>query len=122
MNQLAPDNYEDLYSKLRGHIFNDCLCPDEEGYSEEKKLAKNLEEDKNTNAFVNNIFRKAEIEKSYCGVYGNLVESIIKLELKLKGIDVVKRNYKESKIRTLLLTQCKQRFEQFFNEEENKKA
>lgn len=55
-------------------------------------------------------------------MYGNLVETIIKLELKLKGIDVVKRNYKESKIRTLLLTQCKQRFEQFFNEEENKKA
>jgi len=70
---------------------------------------------------VQNIFRKAQVEKEYCIFYGDLCEKLIKLELGLRDLKVNILNMKKSSFRLSLFDVCKQCFEKFFKEEEIKK-
>jgi hypothetical protein len=64
---------------------------------------------------VHTIFRKAQVEHSYVGFYGQLCSKIIKLELNAKGIKATPSQGKNSSFRNLLLEYCKQSFESFFD-------
>lgn len=66
---------------------------------------------------VETIFRKAQNEREYCLFYGDLCEKIIRLELNLRGLQARIKTIKESNFRKALLNNCKNSFNQFFNEE-----
>jgi hypothetical protein len=70
---------------------------------------------------VQNIFRKAQLEKEYCIFYGQLCENIIKLETQLKGLEIKMKNTSKSVFRMKLLEVCKLCFEKFFDGDEKKK-
>lgn len=74
------------------------------------------------NTIVQNIFRKAQVEKEYTIFYGDICEKFIKLELTLKGMQQTITGMKKSDFRKTLFEVCKDCFEKFFKEEEKQKA
>ena len=73
--------------------------------------------EENMRVVVETIFRKAQNEKEYCLFYGELCERIIRLELSLRGLQAKIKTIKESNFRKALLNNCKNSFNQFFNED-----
>ena len=71
---------------------------------------------------VQNIFRKAQLEKEYTIFYGDLCERMIKLELSLRGEKQSMSTMKNSVFRKTLFEVCKQCFEKFFDADEKKKC
>lgn len=71
---------------------------------------------------VQNIFRKAQVEKEYCIFYGELCEKMIKLELSLRQQDLKISFMKNSAFRKMLFEVCKSCFDKFFDTEEKKKS
>jgi len=70
---------------------------------------------------VQNIFRKAQDEKQFIIVYGELCEKLIKLELDLKGEKKSKSNMSKSVFRKNLIEACQSCFMKFFEPEERQK-
>ena len=85
VNQIAPDNFEKKFEQLREAMFGDLKHKGEKGYDEEIHSQFEVQTD-SMGLVVETIFKKAQNEKEYCVLYGDLVEKIITLELKLKGI------------------------------------
>lgn len=64
---------------------------------------------------VDTIFRKAQNEKEYIILYGDLCERLTRFELCFKGNKKMTRNaLKESNFRTALLSSCQTSFSKFF--------
>ena len=129
MNVIAPDNYNKKFAELREYLFGDKKTENEvflsntgETYNPDVHALKG-EDIKNEllETIVQNIFRKAQLEKEYCIFYGQLCENIIKLETSLRGLEVKIRNTSKSMFRGKLLEVCKQCFEKFFDAEEKTK-
>ena len=57
---------------------------------------------------VENILRKASIEKDYVIFYGELCEKLIKLELNLRGQTFKKTDLKKSIFRKTMILVCKE--------------
>lgn len=74
------------------------------------------------NSVVENIFRKAQLEKEYCVFYGKICEQMIKLELALCDKKHLSSTIKTSEFRKKIFTVCKSSFEKFFDEEEKQKS
>lgn len=70
---------------------------------------------------MQNIFRKAQDEKQFIIVYGELCEKLIKLELDLKGEKKSKSNMNKSVFRIKLIEACQSCFMKFFQPEERQK-
>lgn len=120
VNVITPDTFEKKFEELRGYIFGNIKCPNEEGYNPEvDKL--NIEDcTQNLEIVVERIFKKAQNEKEYCVFYGELCEKIIKLELNLKGEKATVKNSRKSEFRQQLLKHCRSSFDQFFTDEVKK--
>ena len=71
---------------------------------------------------VENIFRKAQLEKEYTIFYGELCEEMITLELRLRNEAAKISNMRNSQFRKILFNVCKSCFEKFFDAEEKKKS
>jgi hypothetical protein len=71
---------------------------------------------------VQNIFRKAQLEKEDIIFYGELCEKMIKLELQLRNEKQSMSTMKNSVFRKTLFEVCKQCFEKFFDADEKKKG
>lgn len=87
LNLLSPDNFEKKLGELREYMFpnlrtkTDCFNEDIEYNAEEHKLTeKNLDEEI-LQFVVSNIFKKAQDEKLFCILNGQLCERLIDLEL-----------------------------------------
>jgi len=112
LNVITPDNFEKKFKELRQHLFPDLKSKDEadlegEDWDETKKLT-----DENINIdiltlIVENIFRKAQLEKEYTIFYGQLCEEMISLELKLRNEAAKIANMKNSQFRKTLFNVCK---------------
>jgi len=102
LNVITPDNFDKKFGELRTYLFADLMSREE---TDEKDM-EYLEEthklkdgDTNTeilNVIVENIFRKAQLEKEYCIFYGELCEKMIKLELSLRDEEIQIKNMKNS--------------------------
>lgn len=130
LNIITPDNYDRKLAELRGFLFGDlkteeeCLeAGDADAWANQEKLSQdNIREDILL-TIVQNIFRKAQVEKEYCIFYGDLCEKLIKLELQLRGLEHTKMiNQKQSAFRNGLFNVCKDCFDKFFSEAEIEKA
>ncbi len=129
MNVIAPDNYTKKFTELREYLFGDKKTQTEifeEGTEESYNPDVHALKDEDINSdlletIVQNIFRKAQLEKEYCIFYGQLCENIIKLETGLRGLEIKIRNTSKSLFRAKLLEVCKQCFEKFFDGEEKAK-
>jgi len=129
MNIIAPDNFEKKFGELRGFLFRGLKTEEEcdnEGieYNEdEHKLKDGVDQIDETvlDVIVQNIFRKAQLEKEYTIFYGELCERKIKLELALRGDSAKLSNMKNSLFRKTLFNVCKTCFEKFFDHEERTK-
>ena len=89
LNVITPENFEKKFRELRQFQFDGLKtreeCQDEGiDYSEEFKLTAEKVRQDILETIVNNIFRKAQVEKEYCIFYGELCEKMIKLELSLR--------------------------------------
>ena len=83
VNQIAPDVYDKKFFQLREAIFGNYKFEGEKGYKKDQGELQINEQ--NLKDVVEVIFKKAQNEKDYCSFYGQLVEDLIKLELRLKG-------------------------------------
>jgi len=107
LNVIAPDNYNKKFAELREYLFGDKKTEDEvfsanteETYNPDVHALK--EENINNElleTIVQNIFRKAQLEKEYCIFYGQLCENIIKLETSLRGLELKIKNTSKSVFR-----------------------
>ena len=129
LNVIAPDNFTKKFGELRGFLFRGLKTQEE---CEEEGIDYNEDEHKLTeggdqidevilDTIVQNIFRKAQLEKEYTIFYGMICEDTIKLELQLRGQSAAKANMKNSMFRKSLFEVCKQCFEKFFDSEERNK-
>lgn len=115
LNVIAPDNYTKKFTELREYLFGDKKTENEvfatntgETYNPDVHALK--DEDINNDlleTIVQNIFRKAQLEKEYCIFYGQLCENIIKLETSLRGLEIKIKNTSKSVFRGKLLEVCK---------------
>jgi len=128
LNIITPDNFIKKFGELRGFLFPNLKtrseCKEEEiEYSEEEhKLVDEIVRTDILNTIVENIFRKAQLEKEYTIFYGSLCEQMITLELSLRDEAVKIGNMKNSMFRKTLFSICKDCFEKFFDAEEKKKS
>jgi hypothetical protein len=129
MNIIAPDNFEKKFGELRGFLFKglktaeECEADGIEYNEDEHKLKDGNDQidEQVLDTIVQNIFRKAQLEKEYTIFYGELCERKIKLELSLRGESAKLTNMKNSVFRKSLFNVCKTCFEKFFDTEERKK-
>lgn len=131
LNVIAPDNKEKKMRELRAILFGDLKTKDE---CEDEEIEYNEEEHKLIGegegkvdqtileTIVQNIIRKAQVEKEYCIFYGEICQEEIQLELALRGEANKRENMKQSLFRKQLFNVCKVEFEKFFDEEELKKS
>lgn len=131
LNVIAPDNKEKKMRELRAILFGDLRTKDE---CEEEEIEYNEDIHKLTGegegrvdqtileTIVQNIIRKAQVEKEYCIFYGEICQEEIQLELALRGEVNKRENMKLSLFRKQLFNVCKVEFEKFFDEEELKKS
>lgn len=128
LNIITPDNFIKKFGELRGYLFPNLKTKSEckeEGIDfneDEHKLVDEIVRTDILNTIVENIFRKAQLEKEYTIFYGNLCEQMISLELSLRDEAVKIGNMKNSMFRKTLFSICKDCFEKFFDAEEKKKA
>lgn len=127
LNVITPDNYDKKFRELRQFLFGDLRSPQEMEDDGEKWNEENTLNEENFNTevlqiIVQNIFRKAQVEKEYTIFYGDICEKMIKLELSLRNMKNSVANMKQSAFRKMLFEVCKQCFEKFFNEEEKAKT
>jgi hypothetical protein len=103
LNVITPDNYEKKFTELRFFLFGDLKSRDEMGtmYDESTKLVFESMNMEILTAVVENIFRKAQLEKEYCIFYGKIVENMIKLEISLCDKVQSSKSMKESEFRKL---------------------
>jgi len=107
LNVIAPDNYNKKFSELREYLFGDKKSENEfftegteESYNRDLHALKDEDIDSDLlETIVQNIFRKAQLEKEYCIFYGTLCENIIKLETSLRGLEIKVRNTSKSLFR-----------------------
>jgi hypothetical protein len=94
LNVIAPDNFQRKFAELRGFLFKGLKTQEEceeEGidYNEdEHKIIEGKDDQIDEvilDTIVQNIFRKAQLEKEYTIFYGMICEDTIKLELLLRG-------------------------------------
>ena len=129
LNVIAPDNYNKKFAELREYLFGDKKTENEifvansgETYDPDVHALKDGDINSELlETIVQNIFRKAQLEKEYCIFYGQLCENIIKLETGLRGLEIKIKNTSKSVFRGKLLEVCKQCFEKFFDAEEKSK-
>lgn len=87
LNIITPDNFVKKFGELRGFLFpglktkQECKEEEIEFNEEEHKLTDEIVRTDILNTIVENIFRKAQLEKEYTIFYGNLCEQMITLEL-----------------------------------------
>lgn len=127
LNIITPDNFDKKFGELRGYLFPNLKtraeCKDEEiEFTEEHKLVDEIVRTDILNTIVENIFRKAQLEKEYTIFYGMLCEQMITLELTLRDDAVKISNMKNSMFRKTLFSICKDCFEKFFDADEKKKS
>lgn len=128
LNIITPDNFIKKFGELRGFLFpglktrTECKEEEIEFNEEEHKLHDDIVRTDILNTIVENIFRKAQLEKEYTIFYGNLCEQMITLELQLRDEAVKISNMKNSMFRKTLFSICKDCFEKFFDADEKKKA
>jgi len=128
LNIITPDNYAKKFGELRGFLFpslkkrDECKEEEIEFDEEEHKLTDEIVRTDILNTIVENIFRKAQLEKEYTIFYGTLCEEMITLELQLRDLDVKISNMKNSIFRRTLFTICKSCFEKFFDTDEKAKS
>lgn len=65
---------------------------------------------------VKNIFKKAQDEKLFIILNGQLCQGLIEMELSLRDLKRNIKNLKASKFRGKLLTECQNCFKQFFKD------
>jgi methionine synthase I (cobalamin-dependent) len=107
LNVIAPDNYTKKFKELREYLFGDKKSENEffdegteESYNRDLHALKDEDIDSDLlETIVQNIFRKAQLEKEYCIFYGTLCEDIIKLETGLRGLEIKVRNTSKSLFR-----------------------
>lgn len=128
INLISPDNFDRKFNELRIYMFKDfktqeeCWEDDIEYSEEEHKLKTDDQIEKVLlDTIVQNIFRKAQDEKQFIIVYGELCEKLIKLELDLKGEKKSKSNMSKSVFRKNLIEACQSCFMRFFEPEERQK-
>jgi len=91
--------------------------PDEHQLKEDETNTEMLE------IVVKSLFRKAITEKSYCVFYGQICEDIMKLELDLMGKEKDKLgSMKSSKFRKMILSNARDTFNDFFNQEKRQES
>lgn len=125
MNIITPDNFDKKFSELRGFLFPGLKTKveAEDDYDPaEHKLIDDIVRIDIMNTIVENIFRKAALEKEYTIFYGNLCEQMISLELRLRDEVTNVKNMKISIFRKMLFDICKQCFEKFFDPQEKQKS
>ncbi len=104
---LAAENYDKKLLDILGLVFesNEVVAKDEKVMTAE--TMKNI---------VETIFRKAQTEEKYTGIYGDLCEKLTSEELKRKGFTkVTKIALKDSDFRKSLLGECKNSFDMLFD-------
>lgn len=90
MNILSPDNFEKKINELRALIFPDFFTETEVFEKEEdydESIHKLTDESLNAELLqfvVKNIFKKAQDEKLFCILNGQLCQRLIELELHLR--------------------------------------
>ena len=114
MNVISPDNFDKKLNELRGFMFEGFKTKEEcEDEDIEYVLAEHQLHEENLNLkmlemVVENIFRKASIEKEYVIFYGNLCEKLIKLELDLRGLQFKRTDLRNSVFRKTMIQVCKE--------------
>lgn len=94
MNQICTDNFENKMKELRIYLFGDEYKLEKECIIEGINFNPDihiLKPDKLNigliEATVQIILRKAKLENEFRIIYGKLCESLIKIEIQLKGFD-----------------------------------
>jgi hypothetical protein len=95
---------------------NECFEEDLEYNPDEHQMTDEKLNDEVLMVAVKNVFRKAQDEKLFCVLNGQLCEKLIELELHLKDKPYKINNLKHSKFRMNLLKECQECFNQFFKE------
>ena len=130
LNVIAPDNFEKKFNELRGYMFGGFKSSEEcedEGLDYNEDEHKLHEENLNNHILevvveniFENIFRKASIEKEYV-FYGQLCERLIKLELRLRGLNFKRTDLKNSAFRKTMISVCRDCFEKFTDQAEKER-
>lgn len=124
LNLITPDNFERKRDELRSYLFGDTVKTADEckalgiKYSDEHVLKESDIDPELLETIVQNIFRKAQMEKEYIIFYGLLCETLIRIELTLLGLECKVATMKSSAFRKCLFDQCKTCFSKFFDSEE----
>ena len=112
LNQLSPDNFEKKIGQLREILFpefrtkTDCFDEDIE-YDEAIHLLNDENLDEDIMQFVvKNVFKKAQDEKLFIILNGQLCQRLIEMELSLRDLKNNIKNLKMSKFRSHLLSEC----------------
>jgi hypothetical protein len=79
LNVITPDNFEKKFNELRGFLFGELKNREECENEEIEYLDENILQEENINTeiltvIVQNIFRKAQVEKEYTIFYGEICE------------------------------------------------
>jgi hypothetical protein len=110
---IAPDNFDKKFNELRGYTFGDIKAKDEKGFDEDQQPLTEIDQS-SLDLIVERIFAKAQTDHDYVTMNGELVEKMIKLELRLRGFDPKMSFLKHSQFRKTLLAHCKDSFERIF--------
>jgi len=112
MNVIAPDNYEKKHNEICAIIFG------------EKDANGKVQIDQTVlRIVVDIIFKKAQMEKDYCQLYGDLCERLTRQELITMGTTKITRTaLKKSNFRYELLGYCRESFNKFFLSKEQIEA
>ena len=86
INIIEPDNYEDVFGKLRIRMFGDRKCLGEPGYVEDPTYE--LETAKVMTA-VETILQNVVDKQTDSEIYARLCAKIIRLELLMKGLQPI---------------------------------
>jgi hypothetical protein len=124
---ITPDNYEKKFKELREFLFGDIKHREEADqagvkYDESQVLTSETINEETLITIVENIFRKAQLEKEYCIFYGKICENMIRLEVRLRDVEVTNKSMKDSAFRKKIFEVCKNCFEKFFDKEEKEKS
>ena len=127
LNVMTKDNFKKKFGELREYLYPGLLSKQECEQEDKEWDESMLLNDENINheilqLIVENIFRKAQLEKEYTIFYGELCEEMITLELRLRNEAAKISNMRNSQFRKILFNVCKSCFEKFFDAEEKKKS
>jgi len=123
LNQITQENYITMKEKLKRLIFGDRKTFEEQAAKligtekeelKQKLIASGGIQKEIEDIVVSTIFRKAVQEKIYCGFYATLCSDIVRMELEMKGLEPVQKNFKECGFRSSLLQNCSNQFQEVF--------